>query len=40
MALKLFKSLLFGACIISLGGAMAQANTGKWDKTFAKNPKL
>ena len=48
MALKLFKSLLFGACIISLGGAaMAQASTStgnakseSWDKTFAKSPKV
>lgn len=40
MALKFFKSLLIGVFIFSLGGAMAQANTGKWDKTFAKNPKV
>lgn len=40
MALKFFKSLLIGVFIFSLGGAMAQANTGKWDKTFAKSPKI
>ena len=38
--MKFFKSLLIGVFIFSLGGAMAQANTGKWDKTFAKNPKV